>query len=105
MIDRLCRWYAGQCDGKWEHAYRIRIETLDNPGWLVRVNLSGTTLENAELETVTVERAAYDWVHIKIEDSSFVGACGPSNLSEIIDFFIHFAEQNGEVQQYDDSGN
>jgi hypothetical protein len=44
-LDFLQRWYAEQCDGKWEHSYGVRIETLDNPGWQITVDLNGTGLE------------------------------------------------------------
>lgn len=29
----LTRWYARHCDGYWEHPPRVKIETIDNPGW------------------------------------------------------------------------
>ena len=33
---QLSNWFASQCDGEFEHAYGIRIESTDNPGWLIR---------------------------------------------------------------------
>src|SRR5262245_45197449 len=38
-LERLQRWYDSRCDGRWEHDYGIEIETCDNPGWLVRIDL------------------------------------------------------------------
>ncbi len=35
-LSRLQRWYSAQCDGDWEHGLGVRIETLDNPGWMVQ---------------------------------------------------------------------
>nr|TKK07812.1 hypothetical protein SrhCFBP13529_11555 [Stenotrophomonas rhizophila] len=43
-LDRLQKWYADQCDGDWEHSFGIRIDTLDNPGWTVSVDLTDTAL-------------------------------------------------------------
>ncbi|UCH44768.1 MAG: hypothetical protein JSV11_10785 [Nitrospiraceae bacterium] len=40
-FDRLNRWYINQCNGDWEHQYGIVIETLDNPGWRVKIDLTG----------------------------------------------------------------
>jgi len=34
--------YMSNCNGDWEHLYGVRIETLDNPGWTLRVELAGT---------------------------------------------------------------
>ena len=30
-------WYLSQCNGDWEHAYGVKIDTLDNPGWTLEV--------------------------------------------------------------------
>lgn len=45
-------WYEAQCDGDWEHDYGVEINTLDNPGWMVKVDLTGTSLEGASFATV-----------------------------------------------------
>jgi hypothetical protein len=42
LLPRLQRWYHSQSDGTWEHASGVRIETLDNPGWSLKVDLRGT---------------------------------------------------------------
>ncbi|MBM4076259.1 MAG: hypothetical protein FJ267_11540 [Planctomycetes bacterium] len=34
-IQILDEWYQRKCDGMWEHRRGVRIETCDNPGWLV----------------------------------------------------------------------
>ena len=45
---RLQLWYSRQCDGDWEHGLGIRIESLDNPGWSVRIDLKGTNLDGRD---------------------------------------------------------
>ena len=42
MIDWLQSWYEKQCNSDWEHNYGIKIETLDNPGWSITVDLVDT---------------------------------------------------------------
>ncbi len=37
-------WYRSRCDGTWEHSYGVKIDTLDNPGWLVTVDLGERSL-------------------------------------------------------------
>ncbi len=51
LVEQIQAWYAAQCDGGWEHQYGVSIETLDNPGWCVMVDLSGTSLENISFQT------------------------------------------------------
>ncbi len=41
----LQSWFVNQCNGVWEHEHGISIETTDNPGWLVKIDLVGTALE------------------------------------------------------------
>ena len=43
----LERWYQAQCDGDWEHHSGVTIETLDNPGWLVKIDLRGVEPEGS----------------------------------------------------------
>ena len=41
-VSSLEEWYARQCNGDWEHHYGVRVETIDNPGWRVRIDLAET---------------------------------------------------------------
>ena len=34
-VQTLDEWYQRRCDGLWEHRYGVKIETCDNPGWLM----------------------------------------------------------------------
>jgi len=34
-VRAIDEWYQRKCDGVWEHTYGVRIETCDNPGWIV----------------------------------------------------------------------
>lgn len=43
---RLAKWHRAQCNGDWEHMYGVTIETTDNPGWWVKIELDGTTAAN-----------------------------------------------------------
>lgn len=78
----LQAWYMSNCDGDWEHSYGVSIDTLDNPGWSVRISLVGSWLSDRPFERVTVERAEHDWVHAWVEGDDFRIMCGPLNLSE-----------------------
>ena len=84
MIDSLQSWFTSVCDGEWEHQYGIKIESVDNPGWCVEIDLSGTSLDGHAYESRKVERGGNDWFMARVEDSKFIAGCGPSNLSEAI---------------------
>lgn len=92
----LQAWYATRCDGDWEHGYGVRIETLDNPGWHVRVDVAGTALERAALEPWEVHRGEHDWVVVRRNGEAFDAACGPLNLGEALHAFRLWAE-NGST--------
>ena len=90
-LGSLMRWYHAQCDGVWEHAYGVKIDTLDNPGWSLSVDIIGTKCESKTIEEF-VDRAEYDWLHIRCDGSVFVVACGPKNLGEAILYFTAWAD-------------
>ena len=38
-LARLERWYESRCDGQWEHEKGVSIQSSDNPGWWVRIDI------------------------------------------------------------------
>jgi hypothetical protein len=72
----------------------VRIDTLDNPGWKVTIDLAGTSWASLVSPTRNIARSETDWIHTKIEDTRFVGFGGPRNLEEIIHEFFRCLDQN-----------
>jgi hypothetical protein len=95
MLTWLQDWYANQCDGDWEHDYGVRIETLDNPGWLVSINLIGTDMEDRQFVRLEREHSAVDWVHCWVNDNIFEGAGGAHNLDAILRIFRDWTDAPG----------
>lgn len=93
LLTHLERWYARHCDGSWEHQYGIRIETLDNPGWRLEIDLHGTSLLLHGYDELTVERTSTDWLRCRVRDGKFEGFGGQSNLKELLQAFLQLAEQ------------
>ena len=91
-LSELERWYASQCNGDWEHSYGVKINTTDNPGWRVHIDLWGTTRQDAELERVKIERTGDDWIQYWVEKNQFNIACGPANLTEAASIFVRWLE-------------
>ena len=83
-------WYARQCDGDWEYMYGVTIETLDNPGWSVTIDLNETDKQDVALARISIDRTADDWIRYWVADNRFQIACGPRNLSEAIQLFIEW---------------
>jgi len=94
-FQRLQRWYTAQCNGDWEHSYGVSIDTLDNPGWRLRIDLTDITLQDKPITEVKrgYEHEA-DWLICYVHDGQFQGACGPEKLEEVIGIFVDWAEDS-----------
>jgi hypothetical protein len=92
-------WYARNCDGDWEHRYGITIETLDNPGWAVRIDLAETALAGRPFDDVRIDRSPQDWVRCSVEADVFKGFGGLRNLDEILYHFVRWAEEETESRR------
>ena len=89
----LQKYYASICDGDWEHAFSLKIETLDNPGWKVDFDVRDTPLQARKFDPVKIERTEHDWTHCKVENGVFKGRGGPLNLIEILMIFQQWVEE------------
>jgi hypothetical protein len=92
-LQRLSEWYAGQCDGDWEHDRGITISTIDNPGFAVDIDLRGT---NLELVAYPEKKDSYDtedrWMICRRTETRFEGRCAPSRLEDVIAEFLRWTE-------------
>jgi hypothetical protein len=95
-ISLLERWYSARCNGTWEHGYGVKIDTIDNPGWTVRIGLHGTAKQNSKLERVKLDRTEDNWIHYRTEKSEFHIRCGARNLSEAIQLFVDGFDSNSK---------
>ncbi|MES2988972.1 MAG: immunity 53 family protein [Pseudomonadota bacterium] len=91
----LMDWYEGQCDGDWEHSYGVRIDTIDNPGWSLKIELTGTRWSGQTMDRI---QHNYDhdteWWTCWTEKDEFHGAGGPKQLSAIISTFREWSAQH-----------
>lgn len=91
----LMRWFGGRCDGAWESECGITIETVDNPGWMIRIDLDGTGLDPSSFRPVAVQRTESDWVECKVADGLFYAGAGVNNLDEVLGIFRRWVEGGG----------
>lgn len=67
--------------------YIIRVGNLDNPGWWLKVPLSGTKLADRTLPEIRLERCEEDWLNIFIEENVFIGFADPFKLDVLLACF------------------
>lgn len=88
VIFQLQSWLSEQCDGDWEHTYGLTLETTDNPGWYVKIDLNETPLSYIVKPFCRSERTETDWIQFEVKDSRFVGSGGLGNLTEVLSCFL-----------------
>ena len=99
LLKELSEWYKSQCDDLWEHRYGVAITTLDNPGWFVKIDLVGTSLENVGFTKRTFNTESQDstdendWYNVEIKDNQFQGAGGPDKLELILTIFLNWSKE------------
>lgn len=99
VLDWLQGWYSAQCNEDWEHEWGVKIDTLDNPGWSVRIDLEETDLEGHDFPRQDLKRGMDDWVMAWTSDMAFHAACGPGNLTEALNLFRRWAVENALNEQ------
>jgi Immunity protein 53 len=99
-LAKLQQWYAAQCDCDWEHGSGVKIESLDNPGWLIKIDLAGTSLEGRTFATLAEGLEQHDglehpslskWHSISVKDNTFQAAGDPSKLEFMLRTFLDWA--------------
>jgi hypothetical protein len=91
------QWYHAQCNGDWEHTYGVKIDTLDNPGWSVTIELFDTELKGREFPEMASMEHETDWIRCSVEGGKFVGYGGPFMLEQILRVFLTWAAGNTTV--------
>jgi len=94
IIKWLENWYESNCDGYWEHLFGISIDTLDNPGWRIKLNIAETLYESVAFVDVTIDRTEHDWVRCWKADGNIECAGGPKNLEEMLEIIKKWMDDN-----------
>ena len=89
IIERIQDWYKINCNGDWEHSYGYKIETLDNPGWAIKIDLAETALEKLEFQREYQNpKNENDWFQIRTENKILNIYCGPENMKSTFEIFF-----------------
>lgn len=96
-LRELQHWFAAHCDGAREHHHGISIETTDNPGWWVRIDLQHTELADECFTTIAhnVDPNGFQlgphWMMCRLRDGQWHGAGDETRLEEILSIFLAWA--------------
>lgn len=93
ILIELQEWYYKHCNGYWEHKYGIEIISLDNPGWMIKIDLKETEFENKDF--IPYKKGEFQdnvspkiWIDCYIKDNIFYGAGDSKKLKKIIKVFL-----------------
>jgi hypothetical protein len=85
-------WYMAHCDGEWEHAYGVTIESADD-GWTVEIELTGTELQSRSFRSVATRWGGDDdWMRASLDSAVWRATCGPESLTQCVTEFRHWAQ-------------
>ena len=93
MIKWLEEWYAKQCVDEWEHMAGVKIYTIDNPGWHIKIDIIDTDVEDKPFEKYEYNLDDdNDWMFCQVKNGKFDAAGDPNKLGEIIRIFKEWVE-------------
>lgn len=95
MLEWLIEWYKSQCNGDWEHLYGITIESLDNPGWSVSIDLVETNYSLGDLPWKYYTANESDWYGYKVEGNVYKASGDSDKLEYLLEIFKNLVE-NGD---------
>ena len=97
-IHRLQAWFAQNCDGRWEHTFGVSIQSCDNPGWWVKIDVRSTALEHKPYNDVQLgvgddgHPRSENWLHCYCKEGTWNGAGDNEKLEAILEHFLNWAE-------------
>ncbi len=97
-LDFLQSWYLAQTNGAWEHVRGITIETLNNAGWMVTVDLIETPLQDRTMTPLREDLSPRDWLACRVERNQFCGQGDGRKLSAILEIFQRWAGEVPKVE-------
>lgn len=96
-IKELEKWFHQNCDGDWEHATRVKITNLDNPGWTLAISLEETILENKNFDEYEYrEENTGKWLYCNVNANTYYANCDSLSLENAI---LKFLEWKTELEK------
>ncbi|MBE9076191.1 immunity 53 family protein [Romeria aff. gracilis LEGE 07310] len=76
--------------------FGVDIDTLDNPGWSVKIDLEDTLLENKSFTQIEKDETDQSWLRCRVEDKKFFGCGDPDRLGEILSIFLSWVKTESD---------
>lgn len=108
VLKKLQAWYQMHCNGDWEHSYGVTIDTLDNPGWKLSIDLNDTLLENKAFQSISEgnpENKNVFWIDCHKKDNTFIGMGSVDSLEKLLSIFFEWAEHSCDTSDWDKTVN
>ena len=107
LLDWLEQLYLGNGDDDGAHDRGFSIQTIDNPGWLVKADLAHLNGNRALTERVVIvlgdppgpengNIGGAMWLSCQIRSGQFIGAGDPTQLRAILAAFRRLVEEEGK---------
>ena len=86
MIEGLMRWYIDRCDGEWEHKNGFTIESTDNPGVIIRLDLTERDPLPGQPDRVirSEGEGTSEWLDLRVRGGQLVGFASPILLPQLM---------------------
>jgi hypothetical protein len=88
----LQAWFAQQPDSYRAKPGAVVINTLDNPGWSLKVSLDGTRLGGVVLPEFSPKKGEANWFSRHSDGKVFCAYGGPLNLIDILKEFVEWSK-------------
>src|SRR5688572_18727386 len=90
-LEEIQNWYESQCDEDWEHQFGVRIDTLDNPGWSLEIDVAETSLAHRQFLRVEIRTSEREWLVCEVSEGKFRSFGGPHMLGRMLRAFLDWA--------------
>jgi hypothetical protein len=97
-LEFLQSWYLARANGEWERTRGVTIETLDNSGWMVTIDLIETPLQDRSMPPIRQDRSPGDWLVCRVERNQFLGQGDGRKLGAILEIFQNWADAAAKVE-------
>lgn len=101
ILISIAKWYAFQCDGKWEKSNGVQLDTVSEGGWWLKIDLKPEIFKR--ITKIPDIRRGIDeypeaWIHFSVSDSVFVGSCAPLELPNLISIFLEIVDLDDDTK-------
>jgi len=100
MIKWLQDWYSSNCDGEWEHENIIKIQSLDNPGWLLEIEILDLSSKVSLKKWNIFELSEENWIGYDVDNNKFTASGDPTKLEALIKIFKILMEKGQIDDEY-----